>query len=216
MAQLTADRKSERKQGSIFALPVAAGAHIYSGAMVSADSSGYLQPATDAAGQVFVGVSKKESDNSSGANGGITGEGYLRGVFQMNISGATQADLVKEAYVVDDNTVGLGVVAQPVNVTGVTVHRTANSEGGTKSLSFTATGTTLAWGGGSAVDVSADGDYVLTATDGSRIMVSVTAASLPGSDQSDNVQLRYVKVGRIIEVVSSGSVFVDISKAARS
>lgn len=216
MAQLTADRKSERKQGSLFGLPAAASAHVYAGALVSADSAGYLQPATDASGQLFVGVSKKEADNTSGANGDVTCEGYLKGVFQMNASGITQADLVKEAFVVDDNTIGLGVAAQPTNVTGVTVHRTADSEGGTKSLSYTNSGTTLAWGGGSAIDVSADGDYVLTATDGSRIMVSVTAASLPGSDQSDNIQLRYVKVGRIIEVLSSTSVFIDISKAARS
>jgi len=216
MAQLTADRKSERKQGSLFALPAAAAAQVYAGALVTADSAGYLQPATDASGQVFVGVSKKEADNSSGANGDVTCEGYLKGVFQMNASGITQADLVKEAFVVDDNTIGLGVVAQPVNVTGVTVHRTANSEGGTKSLAYTNAGTTLAWGGGTAVTVSADGDYILTATDGSRIMVSVTAASLPASDQSDNIQLRYVKVGRIIEVVSAASVFIDISKAARS
>lgn len=216
MASLTADRKSERKQGSLFALPVAASAQIYSGAMVSADSAGYLQPATDSAGEVFIGVAKKESDNSSGANGDTAGEGYLKGVFQMNASGITQADLVKEVYVVDDNTVGLGVVAQPSNVTGVTVHRTANSEGGSKSLSFINSATTLAWGGGTAIDVSSDGDYILTATDGSRIMVSVTAASLPGTDQSDNVQLRYVKVGRIIEVVSAASVFIDISRAARS
>ena len=216
MAQLTADRKSERKQGSLFALPAAAAAHVYAGAMVSADGSGYLQPATDASGQTFVGVSKKEADNTSGANGDVTCEGYLKGVFQMNASGMTQSDLVKEAFVVDDNTIGLGIAAQPTNVTGVTVHRTANSEGGTKSLSYTNTGTTLAWGGGSAIDVSADGDYILTATDGSRIMVTVTAASLPGSDQSDNIQLRYVKVGRIIEVLSATSVFIDISKAARS
>ena len=216
MAQLTADRKSERKQGSLFALPTAAAAHLYAGALVTADSAGYLQPASDATGQIFVGVSKKEADNTSGANGDVTCEGYLKGVFQMNASGITQADLVKEAFVVDDNTIGLGIVAQPTNVTGVTVHRTANSEGGTKSLSYTNSGTTLAWGGGTAVTVSASGDYILTATDGSRIMVTVTAASLPGTDQSDNVQLRYIKVGRIIEVLSSTSVFIDISKAARS
>ncbi len=215
MAQLTADRKSERKQGSLFALPAAAAARVYAGALVTADNAGYLQPATDASGQVFVGVSKKETDNSTGLNGDVTCEGYLKGVSQMNASGITQADLVKEAFVVDDNTIGLGVVAQPVNVTGVTVHRTANSEGGTKSLSYTNAGTTLSWGGGSAVTVSSDGDYILTATDGSRIMVTVTAASLPVADQSDNIQLRYVKVGRIIEVVSASSVFIDISKAAR-
>lgn len=215
MAQLTADRKSERKQGIIFALPVAASAHIYAGAMLSSDSSGYLVPASDTADEVFVGVAKKEIDNSSGANGDLTSEGYLKGIFQMNASGMTQADLMKDAYVVDDNTVGTGIVAQPTNVTGVVVERTPLSVGATKSLAYVNSGTTLAYGGGTAVDVSSDGTYTLTATDGSTVKVTVTAASLPGSDQSDNIQMRNVKVGRIIEVVSATSVFVDVSKAAR-
>jgi len=216
MAQLTADKKSERKQGSIFALPVAAGSRIYAGAMVSSNASGYIVPASDTTGERFVGVARREADNTNGAAGDVTGEGYLKGVFKMNATGVTQADLAQEAWIIDDNTVGLGIVAQPVNVTGVTVHRTSLSRGGTRTLNFTATGTTLAYGGGTAVTVSADGDYVLTASDGSQLLVSVTAASLPGTDQSDNIQLRHVKAGRIMEIVSAGTVFVDISNAARS
>ncbi len=214
MTQLTADRKSERKQGIIFALPVAASAQIYSGAMVNGDAAGYVNPASDAASETFLGVSKKEADNSSGANGDVTCEGYLKGVFQMNCSGMTQADLMKEAYVVDDNTVGLGIVAQPTNVTGVVLERTPISNGGTKSLAYTDSGTTLSWGGGTAVDVSSDGTYTLTATDGSTIKAEVTAASLPGSDASDNIQLRYIKVGRIIEVAAATSVFVELFSEA--
>ncbi len=216
MAVLTADRKTERKQGAIFGLPVAAAAQIYSGAMLNVNSGGYLAPAGDSVGETFVGVSKQEADNSSGANGDITCEGYLKGVFQMNAGGLTQADLVKEAYVVDDNTIGLGIVAQPTNVTGAIVSRIPASRGGSRTLAFTFTGTTLTYGGGTAVAVSSDGDYVLTATDGSEILVTVTTASLPGSNQSDSLQLRNVRVGRIIEVVSSSSAFIDISKAARS
>lgn len=217
MTVLTADRKTERKQGAIFGLPVAASAQIYSGAMLNVDSGGYLTPAGDIAGETFVGVAKQAADNSSGANGDITCEGYLKGVFQMNGSGFTQADLVKEAYVVDDNTIGFGIAVQPTNVTGVVVSRISTSRGGTMALAFSiGPPKTLSYGGGTAVNVSSDGDYVLTATDGSEILATVTSASLPGSDQSDNLQLRYVRVGRIIEVVSSSSAFVDISKAARS
>lgn len=215
MAQLTSDRKSERKQGAVFGLPVAAGARIYAGAMVSVDSSGYIVPASDSSSEIFIGVAKYEADNSSGANGDVTCEGYLKGVFQMNASGLTQADLVKEAFIVDDNTIGLGIIAQPANITGVTVHRLATSEGGSKNLVFVFSGSTLTYGGGSSKTISSSGDFILSASDGSQIMVSVVYGSLPGSDQTDSIQLRNAKVGRIIEIVSSSSAFVDVSKAAR-
>jgi hypothetical protein len=216
MANLTADRKSERKQGIIFELPAAATAHIYSGSMVSVDANGYLVPASDSSTESFLGISRRESDNSSGANGDILSEGYLTGIFQMNSSSVTQADILSEAYVVDDNTVGLGIVAQPTNVTGVALERTSLSAGGTKSLAYTDATTLLSWGGGSGVDVSAGGTFTLTATDGSTLIATVTSGSLPASDQSDNIQLRNQKAGRIVEVVSAASVFIDISTAARS
>ena len=216
MTLLSADKKTERKQGIVFALPVAATAHIYSGALVSIDANGYAAPSADTAGTSFLGVSRKEVNNVGGANGAIVSEGYLKGIFSFNAPGITAADMVKECYVVDDNTIGLGIVAQPVTVTGVTVHRTALSAGGTKALAFTATGTLLAYGGGTAVNIGAGGDFTLVASNGSNIMVTVVAASLPVANASENVQLRYVKVGRIIEVPSSGTAFVEISSPAKS
>lgn len=216
MTALTEDRKTERKQGIIFALLASAGEHIYAGAMVSVDADGYVVHATDTADHKFLGIARKEADNSSGSDGDKTCEGYMVGLFEMISSGITQSGLAKEAYVVDDNTVGKGIVAQPTNVTGVVLERTPLSAGGTLTLAFTYSGTTLSWGGGTAIDVSSDGTYTLTAPDGSTIRATVTSASLPGSDKSDDIQLRHVKAGRIIEVVSSGSVFLDISTAARS
>lgn len=215
MAVLTADKKSERKQGIVYALPATANAHIFSGALVCVDAGGYATPAADAAGLTFLGVSRKETNNAGGANGAQTSEGYLKGIFSFGAPGITSADLVKEAYVVDDNSIGLGIVAQPVNATGVVVHRTALSRGGSKTLAFTATGTTLAYGGGAAMNVGAGGDFTLTAADGSSIMVSVTAASLPVADKTDAVQLRHVKAGRIIEVPSAGTAYVEVITAAR-
>jgi hypothetical protein len=216
MAVLTGDSKSERKQGVVYALPAAGGTHIYSGALVCINAAGYAVPAANAAGNTFLGVARMESNNTGGANGALTAEGYLKGIFSFSAPGVTTADMVKEAYVVDDNTLGLGVAAQPVNATGVTVHRTALSRGGSQTLAFTATGTLLAYGGGTAVNVGAGGDFTLTAADGGSIMVSVTASGLPGADKTDAVQLRHVKVGRIIEVSSSGTAFVEIATAARS
>jgi len=216
MAVLTEDKKSERKQGIIFELPVAAATKLFAGSLVSVNAAGYVVPSSDSASEKFLGVARKYLDNSAGADGAALCEGYLSGIFEVSTSGATQAEMLKDTYVVDDNTVGKGIVAQPANITGVTLERTALSSGGTRTLVFTATGTLLAYGGGTAVNVGTDGTYTLTASDGSNVVVTVTAASLPGTDQNDNIQLRNQKVGRIIEVVSATSCFVDISTAARS
>ncbi len=215
MANLTEDRKSIRKDGTLFAHPVAASVVIYSGALVNINSAGYAVPAADDATHTFTGKADMRADNSTGADGDLPVEGHREGVFQFNAAGMAQADMNADAYIVDDNTVGKGITAQPVNVTGVTLSRSGGSRGGAYTLSYTSTGTTLAWGGGTAVDVSSDGNYTLTATDGSQIVATVTAASLPGANASDNMTLRHVHCGRIAEVESATSVFVDILGAVR-
>ena len=216
MPTLTKDIKSERKQGIVFALPAAANAHIFSGALVSVNAAGYVAPASDTAGETFLGVSRRESNNTGGANGGLTSEGYLKGIFHFAAPGITQADLAKEAWVVDDNSIGIGIVAQPVNATGVVLHRTPLSAGGAKTLAFTASGTTLSWGGGAAVNIGAGGSFTLAATDGSSVTAVVTAGSLPVGNTTDSIQLRHVRAGRIIEVTPSGTVFVEIIGATRN
>lgn len=215
MANLTTDRKSIRKDGTLFNHPVSASTVIYAGALTAINSSGYAVPSADSSAQTFAGKADTRADNSAGANGSASVDGHRSGVFEFNSSGMTQADLNQDAYVVDDNTVSRGIVAQPANVTGVVLKRLPSSRGGTRALAYTATGTTLAYGSGSAVNVGAGGEFTLTATDGSRILATVTAGSLPVGDQTDNIQLRHVRCGKIVEVATSASVFVDILTAAR-
>ena len=99
--------------------------------------------------------------------------------------------------------------SSPVNVTGVVIDDVpADSGEGSATLAFTFTGTTLAYtapGGsaGQAVDVSADGTYELYSNDTAKYMiVTVTAASLPGSDQSDTITLTNILEG-LFDSVSS-------------
>ena len=89
-----------------------------------------------------------------------------------------------------------------VNVTGVTIDRAlyANLEGagtlryknGTTALTWQAPGSATE---GAEVDVSIDGTYVIE--DGEDVnkalVVTVVAASLPGSDQNDTITLAYIK-----------------------
>lgn len=81
------------------------------------------------------------------------------------------------------------------NVTGVVIDYACGNALGAGTFAYTNTGTTLEWtpnGGtiGTAIDVSTDGRYVIADTTGDeQLHITVTAASLPGSDQSDSVTI---------------------------
>ena len=84
----------------------------------------------------------------------------------------------------------------PSNVTGVTIDAVADMNGtGNGTLTYTNATTVLQWTApsgtiGAAVDVSIDGTYTLYDSDTNKwITVTVVAASLPGSDQSDSLTL---------------------------
>jgi len=215
VANLTKDRKSIRKDGTIFSHPASATTTIYAGALVNLNATGYAVPSADDATHTFAGKADAQADNSAGSDGAIQVDGHREGVFEFNASGMTQADVNEDAYIIDDNTVGKSITAQPLNVTGVVLTRIPASRGGTYALAYTNAGTTLGWGGGTAVDVSSNGNYTLTATDGSQILATVTSASLPVADKSDNIIVRKVRCGSIAEVASATSVYVDILGAVR-
>lgn len=213
MTALAEDRKTSRKDGILFGVPMAATKKCYAGALANLDASGYAKPAEDTTGEKFLGVvNDSQVDNSSGVNAALNLEGRKTGSFQFAASGMAQSDLNADAYIVDDQTVGLGIIAQPVNVTGVVLARIPTSKGGAYALAWTIANTSLKWGGGTAVSVVAGGDFTLTAPDGSQIKVTVTAAALPGADKSDTITLRNVKCGVIADVESATSVYVDISR----
>ena len=215
MANLTADKKSVRKDGTVFTHPAAAGAVIYAGALAAVNAQGYAVPAADDAAQRFLGKADRRADNSTGPNGAIFAEGHREGVFEFDGPGFTPADTGIDLYVIDDHTVGQGIAAQPVNITGVTLSRIPASRGGAYQLAYTSATTTLAYGGGTGVNVGAGGSFTLTASDGSQILASVAAASLPGADQTDNLQLRRLRCGSLAEVINPSLDFVDILGAAR-
>ncbi len=81
--------------------------------------------------------------------------------------------------------------AAPTNVTGVAIDYACGNATGNGTLAFTFATKLLTWtpnGGtiGTAVDVTADGKYVIADSTGDQqLHITVTAASLPGTDQSD-------------------------------
>lgn len=85
--------------------PVGAAVHLYRGAIVGKDPAGYVKAFVP--GDVFVGISDGEYDNSSGAAGAINCTVYTQGDFVLPLTGVVQLDLFKPAYATADNATSL-------------------------------------------------------------------------------------------------------------
>ncbi len=104
MAAATADREAKRSDGIIKSYKVKGSTTIYKDTMVSL-TGGYLIPADDISGAYLVGVAIEKCDNSSGSDGDKSVRVVKTGEFEFNTSGASQSDVGKLVYVVDDQTV---------------------------------------------------------------------------------------------------------------
>ncbi len=105
MTALSADRKTNYREGIEIEYKVAAGAKIYAGSLVCLNTSGYAAPGADTAGFKFVGVAREAADNSSGANGDITVRVRRKGVFRLAASSMAITDIDAAVNVSDDQTV---------------------------------------------------------------------------------------------------------------
>jgi hypothetical protein len=126
MAPLAQDsqRTFAHHTGQILALPAAAGAVLYAGALVAANSSGLAVPAADTAGLTVQGVCRSGLDNASGSAGtlGTSGD-FLNAVryVQVDAQGewlfTVSAGTPKPgatAFVVDDNTVSASATTNSI------------------------------------------------------------------------------------------------------
>ena len=128
MVALTSSYETKRKDGQIVRYPLAAGAHVFKGALVSMlIANGLLVPGADVAGAVFVGVAYEEGNNVAGyvpPFGGIPGTGAAGavsirvekdGLYHYNKNGVVQLDAGKIAYLLDDNTISTVTTANGVH-----------------------------------------------------------------------------------------------------
>ena len=124
---LTDNAEVGRYEGNLKAYPVADNVHIYKGAHVCIDSSGYLNPASDTAGLRYAGVAAEECDNtlSGHAAGGKFCRVWTAGEFDATFTSITQAMVGTMMYVKDDatlddtssNLVAAGILVEYVNAT---------------------------------------------------------------------------------------------------
>jgi hypothetical protein len=84
------------------AIPAAAAAKIYQGALVGRTAAGYGRPLS--AGDTAVGFAKDNIDNTNGVDGEKTCELKAKGKVSLFISGITLGDVGRKVYASDDNT----------------------------------------------------------------------------------------------------------------
>ncbi len=105
---LAEDRNTALRGKGILVIGVAASAKIYAGSLAAKNASGYMQPASDAANLVVMGMSEEQVDNGSGANGDKTVQVRRNKAFLFKNSGTnavTVAHIGGNVYVEDDETV---------------------------------------------------------------------------------------------------------------
>jgi len=104
-AALSANRNTPSAEIGRVELGVYTNVHIYAGAMVAVNASGYAVPAADASGYNVIGRSTGEYDNEGGATDALEAKIDV-GTFRWENAGdVSDVNLGDIAYVVDDQTV---------------------------------------------------------------------------------------------------------------
>lgn len=104
---LSANAMIASKHGEIQSFPVEDNVHIYKGAMVVVNTSGYALPGADTDGYRFVGIAYEECDNTvtGHSQGGLDVRVERTGRFLLPASSITQAMVGRRMYLVNDGAV---------------------------------------------------------------------------------------------------------------
>ncbi len=105
MSALTENYDAQGKAGALVSYPVASSTHIYKGALVCVNSSGYAVPGADTADYIFVGVAYEECNNSTGSDGDRRVRVLKTGSFLYAKDSSAQGDVGDIMYISDDQTV---------------------------------------------------------------------------------------------------------------
>lgn len=105
MTALTEDTGRDLRALGPIKVPLLNDAVLYDGAICCYDANGELQPGADTAGLKYAGIYRRSKlDN---ADDGLEAEVDPLRPYKATIAAATQADLGKPVFLLDDNTVGL-------------------------------------------------------------------------------------------------------------
>lgn len=104
MTALAADKKVIEKQGNLVSSPMAVDI-IYQGALLKHNAAGFLAPCAAEAGAQFAGVAFEGKDNSAGSAGDELCRAKKVGMYLLNGTGFSQADVGSTVYASDDQTI---------------------------------------------------------------------------------------------------------------
>ena len=110
---ITTAYDGKRKDGELIRYPLAAGQKIPKGALVVL-SAGLAANAADTAGVQFTGVAYETADNTGGAAGAVSVRVLKRGDYIYSKAAAVQADVGKQALVVDNGTVATAATTNSI------------------------------------------------------------------------------------------------------
>lgn len=103
---LSSGRNTPTRKATTVVIPMAANVKIFEGSLVVVDA-GYAKPGIEGEGLITIGRAEEYVDNTGGLAGAKAVK-VRRGCFLFNNDGTTpvtNADLFKDCYVVDDETV---------------------------------------------------------------------------------------------------------------
>lgn len=125
---LTANRvvKRQGRDGKLRVAGVAASVHIYEGALIY-EAAGLATPVAADQNATFLGVARREADNSSGSGGDINVEFWSDGTFELPFTGTGLAagDIGATAYGLDDEELSEAASGNPA--VGTIVEIVANN-----------------------------------------------------------------------------------------
>ena len=112
---LSADKKTEYKEGVEIPVPVDGGSEIFAGAFVCFNANGFLVPGSDTAGLIFAGIAREHVDNALGDDGDLNCIVRRKPTLVKATLGhtITQANVGDNVFLVDAQTVD--VAAQTTN-----------------------------------------------------------------------------------------------------
>lgn len=104
MAALTTARATKEREVREIGYPIDAGVKVIGGGMVAFSAAGYARPAANSTTSRCMGVATETVDNTTGAAGAATVK-VRRSCFAFATTDVTVADVGKDCWAVDDQTV---------------------------------------------------------------------------------------------------------------
>lgn len=136
MTALTKDTNRCEKRGKLLAMPVKGGVVCFHNALLMIDADGFVKPCISEAGASFAGMAYEKVTATDAADGELLIRIERQNAIEVDGAGFVQADLGKEVFAADDNTVQLaagtdlvrvGVIVEVISATRVLVKMDTNT-----------------------------------------------------------------------------------------